>query len=68
MSQWTPEIQQQTIALYRNMPGAKMPAMKDGNYMWGDVEGTPEWEFCEEIVFTIGRAISQALREQKIIP
>lgn len=37
--------------LYSSMPGTKLPAIDPdtGNRYWGDVDGTPEWEFCEQI-------------------
>lgn len=41
------------IRLYRAMPGAPMPPMVGGNFMWGDVEGTEHWNFCAEIIAAI---------------
>lgn len=35
--------------LYRVMPGAQMPPIIDGEYAWGEIDATPEWEFCEAI-------------------
>jgi hypothetical protein len=55
MTQTSPNVKDKTetqaIAqrLYRAMPGAKMPSNVDGYAMWGDIDATPEWEFCETI-------------------
>lgn len=40
------------IRLYRNMPGAPHIPYDhgSGDLMWGDVEGTDHWSFCEAIV------------------
>ena len=43
------------IDLYRTMPGAPMPQMEDGNYLWGEVGGNDHWCFCEQIVETMQR-------------
>jgi len=42
-----------TQRLYRQMPGARMPVTEDGVFMWGEVDGTPEWDFCAEIVLSV---------------
>jgi hypothetical protein len=43
--------------LYLAMPGARLPPKDDhGFVMWGDVDGTAEWDFC----FAIARAIINA--------
>lgn len=48
------------IRLYRAMPGAPMPAIEDGVFMWGEVDGTEQWAFCEAIVDMIDAAVAEA--------
>ncbi len=49
MTWTTPEISM-TIELYRAMPGARLPPHEtDRGYLWGEVEGTEEWVFCNTI-------------------
>lgn len=38
-----------TKLLYQRMPGARMPVIDGGYYMWGEVDSTDEWCFCEFI-------------------
>lgn len=47
--------------LYVAMPGARMPPTEDGFYLWGEVAGTPEWNFCEAIVDMMDREIGCAI-------
>lgn len=39
--------------LYLRMPGAKQPPVGRDGYMWGEVDGSDEWSFCEEIVLSV---------------
>lgn len=39
--------------LYRHMPGAEMPPAEEGLLMWGEVEHTPHWRFCEVLAKTM---------------
>lgn len=40
--------------IYEQMPDARLPRRDDeGFYMWGDVAGTQQWAFCEQIAFEI---------------
>lgn len=38
------------IALYEMMPGASSPPVEDGLTLWGEVDHTDEWAFCEILV------------------
>lgn len=33
----------------------------DGEYLWGEVEGTDHWAFCESIIHTIDNAVGAAI-------
>jgi hypothetical protein len=48
-------------SLYCSMPGAEPPSYVDGEMMWGDVEGTEEWAFCESIVRMVDKAVGHAV-------
>lgn len=64
MSWMTPEISM-TIELYRAMPGASLPPHEAGRgYLWGEVESTDEWVFCNTIARLIlaGRKTADAGR------
>lgn len=52
-----------TQSLYMSMPGAVKPPISkyDGQYEWGEVEGTEHWEFCESIIHTIDNAVGSAI-------
>ena len=39
--------------LYLAMPGACPPPHDERGALWGEVEGTPEWLFCEAIARAI---------------
>lgn len=56
-----PHVQQLAARLYQNMPGAPMPAMEDGYYLWGEV-ANEHWDFCEIIAEEIGK-LRAAIRE-----
>jgi hypothetical protein len=56
------QVQALAERLYRAMPGAPMPPMEDGFYMWGDVEGNDHWAFCEEIAAAILNAQRAAIK------
>jgi hypothetical protein len=49
------------IELYRSMPGAVMPATENGVPMWGDVDRTEHWQFCERIVLMTDEAVGRAV-------
>lgn len=50
-------LQEMVRRLYAQMPGAPMPPSdRDGFKMWGDVDGTEHWAFCEQIALEIVRA------------
>jgi hypothetical protein len=50
------------IYLYRTMPGAPMPPKDERGYLWGEVEGTDHWSFCEAIVDLIDAAAEKAVQ------
>lgn len=56
-----------TQRLYMKMPNHQRPPVVDGEYMWGDIEHTDEWEFCsglaEEILAAIQLAAQPAPKE-----
>jgi hypothetical protein len=40
--------------LYRLMPGApRAPSDEEGNVLWGEVEHTEQYAFCEQVAFEI---------------
>ncbi len=42
--------------LYEEMPGAEQPTKDERGKLWGDVEGTEHWRFCEQLALEIIRA------------
>ncbi|CAA2140487.1 hypothetical protein [Hyphomicrobium sp. ghe19] len=42
--------------LYQVMPGAVQPPSDERGKLWGEVEDTPEYDFCEQIALEIMRA------------
>jgi hypothetical protein len=52
--------------LYGVMPDAQMPPADQGTgmYLWGEVESTPRFEFCQQIareILRVNRATRKAL-------
>ena len=43
--------------LYRSMPGAPHVPTEDGQAMWGEVDNTEHWQFCEQIARMISGAV-----------
>lgn len=54
--------------LYEVMPGAEMPPYEPGRgFLWGEVEGTPHWAFCEAIVDMIGREVNALASDHNLV-
>lgn len=53
----TSGVQDMAKRLYDLMPGAERPPFEPGRgLLWGEVEGTPHYGFCERIALKIIRA------------
>ncbi len=52
----TPEERRIAIRLYEVMPGAEQPPRDERGKLWGEIEHTREWMFCEQIAMEIARA------------
>lgn len=55
------------VSLYKMMPGAPMPPMDDGYYLWGEMEGNDHWCFCEAIVDLIGNEVGALANEHQLV-
>lgn len=48
-----PHFQAMVQRIYTEMPDAVMPPSDERGKLWGEVEGTQQWAFCEQIAFEI---------------